>query len=134
MKIFCGWPTRHLWGGHIGIWKTQRKILQHFYWPKLHKDVVAYCRSCHVCQLVGKPNQKIPIGPLCPPPVCEEPFSWVLIDFVGPLPHEYLFTIMDLTTRFPEAIPLRNIKAQTVLDALLGFFSRFGLPQEIQSH
>lgn len=38
--------------------------------------------------------------------MCEEPFSRVLIDCVGPLPktkkgHEYLFPIMDVTTRFP---------------------------------
>lgn len=100
--------------------------------------MVAYCRSCLTCQLFGKPNQKIPVAPLCPLPVCGEPFSQVLIDCVDPLPktkkgHEYLFTIMDLITRFPETIPLRNIKARTVLDALLLFFSRFGLPREVQS-
>ena len=72
--------------GHLGIRKTQAKILRHFYWPRLHRDVVAICRSCHSCQMVGKPNQKIPLAPLCPLPVVDEPFSRVLIDCVGPLP------------------------------------------------
>ena len=40
---------------------------------------------------------------------------------------------MDVTTRFPEALPLRDIKAKPVLDALIGLFSRFGLPRQIQS-
>ncbi|KAL2102623.1 hypothetical protein ACEWY4_001791 [Coilia grayii] len=124
--------------GHLGIRRTQAKILQHFYWPKLHRDVVSFCRSCHACQVVGKPNQKIPLAPLRPLPVTEEPFSRVLIDCVGPLPktkkgHQYLLTIMDMTTRFPEAVPLRVIKAKPVLDALITFFSRFGLPKQIQS-
>ncbi|KAL2081327.1 hypothetical protein ACEWY4_023180 [Coilia grayii] len=124
--------------GHLGIRKTQDKILKHFYWPQLHKDVVALCRSCHACQLVGKPNQAILPAPLCPLPVVEEPFSHVMIDCVGPLPktkkgNEYLLTIYDVATRFPEAVPLKNIKARPVLEALICFFSRFGLPKRVQS-
>ena len=37
------------------------------------------------------------------------------------------------STRFPEAIPLRNIKASSVSKALIKFFTLFGLPKEIQS-
>nr|XP_054770843.1 uncharacterized protein LOC129278726 [Lytechinus pictus] len=47
--------------------------------------------------------------------------------------YQYLLTVMDSTTRFPEAFPLRNIKAKTVIDALLVFFTRYGLSQDIQS-
>ncbi len=72
--------------GHLGIRKTQEKVRRHFYWLKMHKDVVSYCRSCHACQIAGKPNLTIPVAPLCPLPVMEEPFSRVLIDCVGPLP------------------------------------------------
>lgn len=124
--------------GHLGIRKTKAKVLCHFYWPSLHKDVVSFCRSRHACQIVGKPNQNIPRAPLSPVPVTDEPFSRVLTDCVGPLPktkkgNQYLLTIMDLTTRFPEAVPLRDIKAKPILDALIAFFSRFGLPKQIQS-
>ena len=59
--------------GHLGVNKTYQRILTHFYWPKLRQDVVKFCRSCHVCQLVGKPNQKIPSAPLIPIPAFEEP-------------------------------------------------------------
>ncbi|KAL2089275.1 hypothetical protein ACEWY4_013963 [Coilia grayii] len=124
--------------GHLGIRKTQERVLRHFYWPKVHDDVVEFCRTCHACQMVGKPNQCIPAAPLKPLPVVEEPFSRVLVDCVGPLPktkkgNEFLITIMDITTRFPEAVPVRNIKARSVIEALLQFFSRFGLPREVQS-
>lgn len=129
--------SRSSLAGHLGIGKTQAKIMRHFYWPQLHKDVVDFCKSCHACQLVGKPNQKIPLAPLTPIPVVEEPFSKVIIDYVGPLPktkkgNEFLLTIMDVTTRFLEAIPLRNIKARTITEALVSFFSRFGLPRQVQ--
>ena len=46
--------------GHLGVNKTYHKILNHFYWPGLKADVSNYCRSCHTCQVVGKPNQVMP--------------------------------------------------------------------------
>ena len=120
-----------------GIWIYQ-KVLSEFYWPGLHKNVVKFCRSCHTCQVVGKPNQKPPVAPLKPIPMVEEPFSRVLVDCVGPLPktrsgNNYLLTVMCVATRFPEAIPLWNIKARTVIKALIKFFTLVGLPKHIQS-
>ncbi|CAB4033082.1 Transposon Ty3-I Gag-Pol poly [Paramuricea clavata] len=40
---------------------------------------------------------------------------------------------MCVSTRFPEAIPLRNIKAKTIVEALTKFFTLVGLPKSIQS-
>ena len=112
--------------------------MSHFWWPTLRKDVSEYCRSCHTCQAVGKPNQKIPAAPLKTIPDFDEPFSRVIVDCVGPLPktksgNQYLLTIMCASTRFPEAIPLRNIKAKTIVKALTKFFTLVGLPKSIQS-
>jgi hypothetical protein len=124
--------------GHLGVNKTYSKILRHFFWPHMRKDVASFCKSCHTCQMVGKPNQVLPKAHLQPIPAFEEPFSRVLIDCVGPLPrtkagNEYVFTIMCASTRFPEAIPLRNIKAKTIIKALIKFFTLVGLPKVVQS-
>lgn len=128
----------HPWSGHLGVNKTYSRILKHFFWPGLKSDVVQYCRTCHVCQMAGKPNQIIPPAPLCPIPVVEEPFQKVIVDCVGPLPksktgNQFLLTVMCVSTRFPEAIPLRRITAQIVVKALLRFFSTFGLPKVVQT-
>ena len=124
--------------GHLGVNKTYNKILNHFYWPKMRRDVAKFCQSCHTCQMVGKPNQKIPKACLQPIPAIDEPFSRVIVDCVGPLPktklgNQYLLTIMCSSTRFPEAIPLRNIKAKGIVKALIKFFTLVGLPKSIQS-
>jgi hypothetical protein len=100
--------------------------------------VAQYCRSCHICQVVGNPNQKIPRAPLLPIPAFEEPFSRIRIDCVGPLPktkagHQYLLTRMCTLTLFPEAIPLRNIKTPAIVKALVKFFTLVGLPKSIRS-
>lgn len=62
------------WSGHLGVTKCYQLILKHFFWPGLKGDVAKFCRSCHVCQVTGKPNQTIPDAPLHPIPVIE-PFE-----------------------------------------------------------
>ena len=68
----------------------------------------------------------------------DEPFSRVITDCVGPLPktrsgNKYLLTVMCASTRFSEAIPLRNIKAPNIVKGLVKFFTLVGLPKSIQS-
>ncbi|XP_067255058.1 uncharacterized protein [Chanodichthys erythropterus] len=128
----------HELAGHLGVTKTYNRILQHFFWPGLKRDVSQHCRTCHECQVMGKPNQKIPPAPLVPIPVICGPFEHIILDCVGPLPkskagNQFLLTIMCSATRFPEAVPLRKITAPVVIKALLKFFSTFGLPKVVQT-
>ena len=61
--------------GHLGVNKTYCKLLKNFYWPKLKRDVAQFCRTCHVCQVVGKLNQPIPVALLKPVLAYGKPFS-----------------------------------------------------------
>ncbi len=70
----------------MGVRKTYDRILRKFYWPRIKRDVVNYIRSCHICQMTGKPNQKVPLAPLQPIAVVTTPFEHLIIDCVGPLP------------------------------------------------
>ena len=69
-------------------------------------------------------------------PVIEVPFTRIAMDMVGPLPrteegHRFILTIVDYGSRFPDAIPLKTTTSQDVVEALLEYFSRVGLPEEI---
>ncbi len=128
----------HVLSGHLGVTKTFRRVSRYFYWPGLKLDVSNFCRSCPVCQLAGKPNKNIPVAPLQPIPVMREPFERLLVDCVGPVPksksgHEHILTIMCTATRFPEAIPLRSIRAQMIIKELVKFCTTFGLPRVVQT-
>ena len=52
------------YGGHLGFRKTLDRISRQFYWPSLRKDLKGFCRSCHVCQVVGRPGRAPPVAPL----------------------------------------------------------------------
>ena len=80
---------------------------------------------------------KVPPEPM---PIVTEPSSLVAIDIVDPiLPCSahgncYVLTMIDFTTGFSEAVPLKDIDSVLVLaEALLQIFSRVGIPKEILS-
>ena len=67
-----------------------------------------------------------------------EKFDHVHVDLVGPLPYsdgfKYLLCV-DRFTRWPEAIPLSDIRAETVADAFFsGWVARFGTPATITTN
>ena len=87
---------------------------------------------------MGKPQPAVKPAPLIPISAFEEPFSKVLVDGVGPLPRtrsrfQFLLTFMDVSTRFPEVVSLKRITAKNVVEALVQFFTRYGLAKEVQS-
>ncbi|XP_076029852.1 uncharacterized protein LOC143018378 [Oratosquilla oratoria] len=123
---------------HLGISKTKQAISAHFFWPRMSEDIKELVKQCVVCQVAGKPNDTPKRAPMCQVLIIEEPFSKLVVDCVGPLPKtksgkSFLLTIMCQATRYAEAIPLSNIKARTITKALMSYFSKMGMPREVQS-
>lgn len=124
-----------------GIWvseKTYDRVLRHLFWPRLKKDISVHIKNCCTCQLTGKRNQAIKPAPLQPIPAISQPFEYLILDCVGPLPQsksgsQYLLTVMCQNTRYPAAYPLRSITAKSVVKALTQFISVFGVPRVIQT-
>lgn len=69
-------------------------------------------------------------------PFIEIPFEHITMDIMGPLNksargHKYILVILDYTTKYPEAFPLRNITSKTIAKQLVTMFTRVGIPKEI---
>ena len=127
-----------LLSAHQGIKRTQDKVCKEFHWPSVLSDIKRYVMSCDVCQrAINKQGvSKAPLGHL---PLIEEPFRMICVDIVGPIEprssggHRYILTIVDMATRFPEAIPLKGISTEEVADRLFEFYCRMGFPQRIHT-
>ena len=127
-----------LMSGHQGCKKTKDRVWSQFWWPGFSDDVVRYCRSCDICQRTVEKGKigKVPLGKM---PLIETPFERTAVDLIGPIHppsergHRYILTVVDYATRYPEAVPLKDIEAETVAEALVGICTRVGLPKEILS-
>ena len=121
--------------GHLGQDKTVQRILQwRFYWPSVHQDVARFCRTCDPCQNVA--HKKVGNIPLIPLPIVDIPFKRLAMDIVGSLPKSwsgkhYILVLCDYATRYPEAVALQTIDAQTIAEELVRIFSCVGIPEEI---
>ncbi|XP_075939166.1 uncharacterized protein LOC142940136 [Anarhichas minor] len=124
----------HVMGAHLGVEKTRQWIASRFHWPGVVRAVEDYCRTCIECQKMSpEPHFKSPLIPL---PIIDVPFSRIAMDLVGPLAksargHQYILVILDYATRYPEAIPLRNMTTKRIARELIYLFSRVGIPKEM---
>ena len=124
--------------GHFSHRKTAAKVFDKFYWPGATGDIQRYCKSCDICQRTAAKGRirKVPMQQL---PIVTVPFERIAIDIIGPISppsiegHKYVLTVIDYGTKFPEAIPLRNIDTISVAESLVNVFSRVGIPREVLS-
>ena len=125
-------------GGHLGAKRTTERIWSEFYWPGMCADIRRYCQSCDLCQKFSPRGRvaKVPLGKM---PLIGEPFERVAVDLVGPIKpasdkgYQYILVMVDYATRYPEAIPLKNIRIGTVAEALWTMWTRLGIPKEVLS-
>ena len=122
--------------GHMSDKRTRHVISRKFVWLGMARDVSLWCRACTVCQRQGK--AKPHRAPMCQTPILTEPFDSVAIDLIGPFPkakggYRYLLTLINLASRYPEALPLKTITAEEVADGLVELFCRHGVPRRILS-
>ena len=107
---------------HPGIRATTRLVSNRFLWPGLATDIKEWSRQCVACcrakvtHVEHSGVEKIPIPGVH--------FSHVHVDLVGPIPASrdgstYLLTMIDRSTRWPEAVPLSHIDVGTVLEAFI---------------
>ena len=92
--------------------------------------------SCDICQRTISKG-RIPKVPLQKMPLIDQPFKRVAVDLVGPISppsekgRQYILTLVDYATRYPETIALKRINTPIVAEALVDMFSRLGIPEEI---
>ena len=93
----------------------------------MHKMISSHVRTCHECQLV-KPLKVKERQPLEPITIRTHAWSDISIDILGgDLPrsnkgNKYLLVILCNASKFVHAIPIRNLRAETIATKLVEFF------------
>ncbi len=116
---------------------SKRLISARFVWKKMGSQIAGMCRDCQSC--ARSKTTSTAHSSVQPIEMPARRFSHVHIDLVGPLPasssgHTHLFTAVDRSTRWPEAIPLAGTTTADCVEAFLsGWVSRFGVPAVVTS-
>jgi len=119
----------------VGLEKTIKSILVHFWFPRLRHFVRNYISHCLVCAV--KKTRSGPLqGSIRLPTRPSEPLQTVHVDCLGPLPvssdkSKHIFVVIDSFTKYCNLIPLKSVKAEETKTALQRFISCFGTPKLI---
>ena len=120
---------------HPGIRATKHLMSARWVWASMAADVTRWCRDCQFCQRAKVTKQ--PRAAVQAIPIPTRRFSHIHIDLVGPLPRSpkganHLFTMMDRSSRWLEAIHLTSTDTATITAAFVsGWVARFGVPDHL---
>ena len=125
--------------GHYGARKFEQKIVPLFYFPKMRRKIWKFIKKCHECQMV-KPIRRSERQPLQPMDILKgHPFQDITMDILGgdwPLTqrkNKYMLVLICNLSRWVHIIPLRNLRAASIADALIDTFAWTGVPKFLRS-
>lgn len=120
--------------GHQGVDKTLHRLHHEVYWVNMTADVEKHYRECIQCQQCTAPT---PIRTPLMSVVIGRPCQMIAVDILEVQlsfnNNRYLLVVQYYFTKWAEAIPLHDQTALTITAEHVNLFSRFGIPDVLDS-
>ena len=97
--------------------KMKQRLCTKVWWPAIDKEAEAFCRTCHGCQVVGRPNHP---EPLHMTELHQRHWQIIAIDFMG--------AVTDYYSRYLEVSISKKNTADVANSSLEKIFATHGLP------
>lgn len=122
--------------GHLGIFKTYKRICLRYFWPGMYRDVTKFVANCDTCSAYKFPNHTT-LGTMGRPKQCSRPFQMISIDLIGPLPasrkqNTFILVITCCFSKFCLMFPLRRATSEIICRLLEdNVFLVHGIPSTV---
>ncbi len=101
---------------HAGIVRMKAVARSFVWWPGLDNQLTEMATTCLPC-LQTRNNTRRKKEATWPVP--DQPWSRLHVDYAGPLPSgQYLFVLMDATSKWPEIFRINRITSDTTISTL----------------
>ena len=114
---------------HPGIVKMKLLARSYMWWPKLDQNIEDIVKSCREC---ATQRSLPPVAPLHSWPWANQSMKRLHVD-LAEIEGWQVLVVIDVHSKWIEAMPLRKATAATTVSALQTFFCNFGLPDELVS-
>ena len=111
---------------HPGMVKMKFIARSYNWWPKIDKNIEDIVKSCREC---AAQRSLPPVAPLHSWPWANQPMKRLHVDFAD-IDGWQVLVIIDVHSKWIDAVTLRRATATKTVSALQKFFSNFGLPGE----
>ncbi|XP_032069726.1 uncharacterized protein K02A2.6-like [Thamnophis elegans] len=121
---------RQLHSAHPGIVRMKALGRSYVWWPKLDQDIADHVAGCSKCQSAQALPPKAEPRSWDPP---STPWSWVHVDFAGPIQGRMLLIVVDAFSKCVEVVHMSSTMADALIASLRHLFATHGLPDVVVS-
>lgn len=114
---------------HIGVWRMKASARQYVWWPTVDKDIEAFARQCHECQIAQSSSSETPLSKWNETHTF---FERIHLDFFH-CNGKTILLVVDSYSRWFDVKQMKTTTSEKVINELRIIFAYFGLPKTVVS-